>query len=397
MKRGRTSPRRLRLRHAALSAALVAACAPVAFAQAGPRIAVENVSFPNFPVELIGVDVAGETHGFAEARPRQFLASFDAREDWLRHLAFRIRNRSDKAILSATLYGSLGTGEEGEIPMGIEVLYGQELDESAFTGRPPRGEPRRLAPGETAEVRWSADEYERMVRFLTTKRPLGAYRKMRIDLREARFEDGTVWRMGSLLRIDPNDPRKWTPVDGQPTRREPTPDLKPGERIVEVDPRRAAPRDDSNALAVTEIKVNGQRVTPGQPFTADADWLRSLTVRVRNDSDKPIASVQLNFSFPEASYHGGGLGFGLRYGGPRPGDAGVVRGAKLLLPGEEAEFGFAGNEYEMNRDFAERRGGVTEISRVGINAASVVFADGTRAYVSNPMRVRKPAPPGGAK
>lgn len=394
MKRLRTSPFRRGFGRATLFASLAAACAAVGFAQAGPRVVVESVQIPSrHPVELIGVEVGGEAHKFASVKEGQVLVSvsFDASEDWLRQFAFRIRNRSDKAMLSVTLSGSLGTGEEGDIPMMIETLFGRELDESAFTGRAPRGEPRRLAPGETAEVRWSADEHASMLKFLTKKHPLSAYRKMRIDLREARFEDGTVWTMSGLHRIDPNDPRKWTRIDGGPAagRDEQPPDLKAGERIVEVDSRKTMLPNDSDALSVTEIKVSGQSVTPGQPFAAGADWLRGLTLRVRNDAAKPIVSAQVHMSFPEASYHGGGLGFSFRYGSTRPGGEGGAAGAKPLLPGEEAELGFTGDDYETQRNFAEKMGGVAEISRVSINMAHVVFADGTRASVSKPVRAPK--------
>ena len=70
---------------------------------------------------------------------------------------------------------------------------------------------------------------------------------------------------------------------------------------------------------------------------------------------------------------------------------------KPLLPGEEAELSLTGDEYEMNRNYAARRGGVAEISRVSLGAALVTFADGTRAYVSKPVRAPKPATPGDAR
>lgn len=401
MKRNGDSSRLPRLRAAAMCAAIVVACAGAAVAQdAQPRVVVETVQIPSrYPVELVGVDVGGGAHKFAEVKEGQVPVSvaFDAREGWLRQFAFKIRNKSDKAILSVVIHGTLGTGAEGEVPMGIEALYGRELDESAFTGAQPRGESRRLAPGETAEVRWSTDEYESMVKFLTTKHPLAAYRKMRVDLREARFEDGTVWTLSGLHRIDPNDPRKWTRLDGPPTRPKPSPDLKAGERVVEVDPRSWTPPDDSESISVTEIKINGQSVALGQPFAAEADWLRTLTVRVRNESSRPIVAVGVSFGFPEASYHGGGLGFRLGYGERRPGREADEPAAKPLLPGEELELTLPSDEYEMNRNFASRRGGVSEISRVSLGMAFVTFADGTKAYVSKPARAPKPAARGDAK
>lgn len=403
MKRANTSAGKLRLGRAALSAVTVVACAAAAFAQAAQQVSVESVQFTSPPVEIVGVEVAGETHQFAGPTqqafsPSLFHTSFDAREDWLRQFALKIRNKSDKAIISVTLHGTLAAGEEGEVPMGIEAVYGRELDDSAYTGRAPRGEPRRLAPGEAAEVRWSAAEYEQLAKFLSTKRPVAAYRRMRIDLREVFFEDGTVWTVDGMFRIDPNDPRKWTRLDrtaaGAPAA---PPELKPGERVVENHLARAVPGLDSETLAITGITVNGQGVAPGRPFAAGAGWLRGLTVRVRNVSPKPISYIQLGFSAPEARYRAGGIGFRFSFGVMRPKGVPAANDAKSLAPGEEVDLGFTGDDYEAHMQLVERHSGVTEITRVRFGTATIVFADGTRALVATPLLTRKPQPSGGAK
>lgn len=369
------------LRPRCLSMTLVIVFATLASGQAQPRVVVENVPFNDLPVELVGVEVAGEPHAFAESKPRQFVASFDAPEDWLHQLSFKIRNRSGKTLLSAKLYGTLAVGEAGEVPMGIEALYGQELDESGFTGRVPRGEQRSLAPGETADVRWSEAEYAGLTKFLSTKRPLATYRRMRIDLRQARFDDGTVWEMGRLYRIDPLDPRKWTPLDNKPTAFGAPPlDMKAGERLIEAAPPNSKPDPDPHVLVISEIKVAGQPVMPGRPFPAGADWLRNLSVRVKNTSAKPITYVQLNFSLPEARYQSGGVGFHLIYGRNTSGGERAAPDAKRLLPGEETELSFTDADYEMNRGFAQRLSGVTDFSRVRLGMVDVQFEDGTRTF-----------------
>ena len=391
------SARRLRLRRVMLSSAFVVACAAAAFAQAeAPVVVVESVLFPNYPVELVAMDVAGKAHAFAPGRPGQFLASFETGEDWLRQFAFRIRNKSDKAITHVTLRAAVGTGEEGDIPLGIDALYGRELDESAYTWRAPRGEPRRLAPGATDEVRLAADEYEKIVSFAATKKQTPAdFRKVRLDLNEVYFEDGTVWAMGRSYRIDPNDSRKWTALDGRPLTGAPSlRELRPGERVVEVDPRKSALKDEPGVLAVTEIRVNGQTVAPGQPFAASAGWMRTLTLRVKNLSAKPITFVQINLSLPEASYHAGGLGFVLHYREARL-DGQNPPGAKPLPPGEEADLSFREGDYEHHWKFVTGRSGLTEFSHVRLGYASVNFADGTRASVVSLLP--KPAAAGGVK
>lgn len=221
---------------------------------------------------------------------------------------------------------------------------------------------------------------------------------MRIDLREVRFEDGTAWELGNLYRIDPADPRKWTALgERRPGEGERPPDLKPGERLIEDHSGRAARGADTGALAVTEISVGGQSVTPGRPFVAGADWRRGLTLRVKNISSKPIVFVQISFSMPEARYRAGGLGFSFRYGDSRPEGEGRPADAKTLPPGEEAVLGFADDEYEANRKFVEQLSGLTEITRVRMGTAHVTFADGTKAFVAIKLSAAKSATPGGEK
>ncbi|HWW74065.1 MAG TPA: hypothetical protein VNZ44_01645, partial [Pyrinomonadaceae bacterium] len=194
----------------------VLACAASASGQSAQRVVVETTFPLNQPVELVGVEVAGGMHAFTKGGTEMdATAAFDAPDDWLRRLVFKFRNKTDKAILSAALYGSLSAGEDGEVPMGFDLTFGQELDESAFTGRPPQGVPSSLAPGQTGDVSWSEAEYAQLEKFLSTKHPLASYRKMTVHLRDIRFDDGTVWTLSGLYRIDPLDPRKWTRVDKQ--------------------------------------------------------------------------------------------------------------------------------------------------------------------------------------
>src|SRR2546421_4103147 len=280
--------------------------------------------------------------------------------------------------------------------MGIEVRYGQELDESAFMGLAPRGEPRQLAPGETDNMRWSEADYAEMTKFLATKHPVSSYRKLHLDLYEVRFVDGTVWSHGKLFRIDPRDPRKRTPLDeAAKERNEPVLNRAANERLIEVPPYKSASEQD--VLVISEIKVAGQAVTPGQPFMADANWLRSLTVRVKKISTKPIVFLHISFGLPEAQYHAGGVGFDLRYGRDASSGGQTAPDAKVLLPGEEAELSFNEANHEATRRFAEKMCGITEFSRVRVGNAAIVFADGSRAFILNPVRTQKPSAPVGTK
>lgn len=395
MKHTRTSSSVFGLRRLILPLFVVAACAADAPAQARPPVAVEHVAFKEFPVELVGLESGGELHELVEKKPAQFAASFDAPDDWLQRVSFRIKNKTGKTVLTVVLTTALTTGRADETPMAYDLFYGQELDESAFSGRQPRGEPRRLAPGETADARWSAAEYEQLIKFLSTQRPAAAYRQVRVDLREVRFDDGTVWRMGRRYRVDPSDPRKWTPLDERGRGDTPPPELKPGERLVEVSVY--MPDSGPEAVALVEIRVAGQTVTPGRPFFAAEDWLRGLTVRVRNTSTKPISSVQVNFSLPDADYQGGGVAFHLRRWRGAAGGEQPATELKPIPPGEEAELSFTDKEYESFVSFAKRLTGAVSFSRARVGMASVVFTDGTSAVAVNPAYALRPAAPGDTK
>ena len=58
------------------------------------------------------------------------------------------------------------------------------------------------------------------------------------------------------------------------------------------------PVEADEPLAITEVKASGQSVTPDQLFTANDDWLKTLTVSVKNNSDKVIVYAAINLQFP---------------------------------------------------------------------------------------------------
>src|SRR5215210_5154637 len=69
------------------------------------------------------------------------------------------------------------------------------------------------------------------------------------------------------------------------------------DRVVEVYEERDAPL--TVALQIVEIKAGGNPVTLGQTFAADEDWLRSLSVRIKNVSGKTINVLPISFGLSE--------------------------------------------------------------------------------------------------
>lgn len=66
--------------------------------------------------------------------------------------------------------------------------------------------------------------------------------------------------------------------------------------------RTSAPLQIFKQLDVIEIQsvnLGGKSITIGEPFLADEDWLRDLTFRVKNVSDKELMGIQVTLILPE--------------------------------------------------------------------------------------------------
>ena len=131
------------------------------------------------------------------------------------------------------------------------------------------------------------------------------------------------------------------------------------------------------ALEILQFTVAGKAVHPGQPFSAESDWLKTFAVRVKNVSGKRISSIRLGFGLPEAKNSEGiSSGFSLEYGSAL--STGVDYGTQLPIePDEEIELIRNDRHYARDRDGIRTRTGLTEFSTVIIGGTTVRFVDGT--------------------
>ena len=129
------------------------------------------------------------------------------------------------------------------------------------------------------------------------------------------------------------------------------------------------------ALEILEIKVNDKTVKLGQAFSAGGEWLKNLTIKVKNTSGKPISSIRMHFTLPEAKYGEGTMSFSLEYGkalstGINYGDQKVIpSGEELLLYRNEAH-------YNRDRDGIAKLAGITDFSKVLLGMTIVQFENG---------------------
>ena len=130
------------------------------------------------------------------------------------------------------------------------------------------------------------------------------------------------------------------------------------------------------SLKIIEIKVDGKIISLGQPFSASGDWLKNLTVKVRNISGKPISSIRMHFNLPEAKYKEGIMGFSLVYG--KALSTGINYGVqKVIMPNEELDLIRNEAHYNRDRDGIAQKSGTTDFSKVLMGITTVQFEDGT--------------------
>lgn len=163
-----------------------------------------------------------------------------------------------------------------------------------------------------------------------------------------------------------------------------------------------------DAVGITEVAVGGRRVEvgefsihedrPGLPFQADDDWLKNMTISVRNRTDKTIICGEVRLWFPETALgpDHAQTAYLLRFG-QRPESARYhkdgskilpdTRKAIVLAPGRTFVIRVAEYMDEIQALF-ENLGTMplSQVTKLNIQRVGYYFADDTRwenhAYLS---------------
>lgn len=134
--------------------------------------------------------------------------------------------------------------------------------------------------------------------------------------------------------------------------------------------------------AEIEMVTVGKRVTIGQEFSGDDDWLQNLVIRVRNTSRLQFAAIQVTLVLPQMG----------------PGSPDVVycygcapdEKAKGIAAGEAVDLKMPGGGfYEFVKGRAAEKGGMSQINKAQIRDMYVTLPDGTR-WVSGCIKTTDP-------
>lgn len=152
------------------------------------------------------------------------------------------------------------------------------------------------------------------------------------------------------------------------------PPNQPENPVNKVENGRLIPTE-MQAVALIGISVEGKPITPGKAFAAGDDWLKTLTVKLKNVSDKPISSVRINFGRPEAKTGDSTLGFSLAFGSLNT-TFDKQSAERIIEPGEEFELSKPEKQYLQEKAFLLEKTGISVITKVTLDITTIKFQDG---------------------
>jgi hypothetical protein len=140
-------------------------------------------------LELIEVTVDGQ--------PIQIGQEFSADDDWIGKLTFKLKNTSQKPILSVALGLSLPQTQSEMGGYGFAFGYGNQL------GATFRGEKRKaIQPDEVVELGFTEIQYKHFLETLAKPNLISGCNKILVGNTTVYFEDGTYWLGDSLPVLD---------------------------------------------------------------------------------------------------------------------------------------------------------------------------------------------------
>lgn len=151
-----------------------------------------------------------------------------------------------------------------------------------------------------------------------------------------------------------------------------TPRSQGNEKIVE---KHFAPKNEP--IEITEPKIKAKTIKLGEKFEDESDWLKYLTFKVKNRSDKPITFLQIDLDFPETKTTGSIMMHQL-FIGQRPDFRSTLNNPPLYLkPNETIEISLEPEYSAIKRLIELRQPSVENINKLIIRTSEVMFEDST--------------------
>jgi hypothetical protein len=153
------------------------------------------------PIEIADIKVDGQSVSLDKR--------FRADDDWLGTLVFSVKNKSNKLILFASIRLQFPRPDGSrEIPSIYDMSYGNPVLQTRRTT--PQDTLLGISPGETAEIRLSAQQFAALREFLSATKFPSSIENVELSISRIIFADDTMWYAGAISVRDPKDPSTWT-------------------------------------------------------------------------------------------------------------------------------------------------------------------------------------------
>ena len=174
-------------------------CSSLLFAVPPRTRTVNKFSWPEAPVEIVGVIVRG--------KPVQFGKAFPERDRWIGDLTVRIKNVSSKRISWVRVVLTFLKNDGSRLSDLMTYGIGRTDIEKLRGGGPP------LKPGETAEVSYSWEQYQSVREILDGMGYPRSITMVEVGVDKVTFEaePDVMWIEGKMNKQNPNGPG-WIPL-----------------------------------------------------------------------------------------------------------------------------------------------------------------------------------------
>jgi hypothetical protein len=162
------------------------------------------------------------------------------------------------------------------------------------------------------------------------------------------------------------------------------------ERIIPF-PQWAIEAEDEAQLELVEIKIAGNPIAIGEAFDADENWLKAMTLRVKNISKKPIITFGVAGGLlegvdeelpPYASFR-----YGIAWNWGKSSNSGKAQTKRIVFkPGEILELSYVHVDELTRKVLANQGEGA--FCKLKFMAPGIQYKDGAKTFLPN-MRFQK--------
>jgi len=168
---------------------------------------IEFMSRSNEPVKIISFEIGDSAFKSGE--------KFSGADEWLKELKIKTENTSGKTATHIS-FGILfpRPDEQKDIPPAYyKIRRGDKYN--ALKGNDSGYKVKSDVDKNQTSLSLSQDELEGVFSFLSRNNYPSRIKKIKIQVEEVIFDDGTMWSIGTWYKVDPNDLKKLIPIDDE--------------------------------------------------------------------------------------------------------------------------------------------------------------------------------------